>query len=294
VAWDAPGCGGSADPPAKWRLPDYADCLAGLIHALDLGRPHVGGLSWGGGLALELHRRHPQLPSSLVLASAYAGWAGSLPPEVVQERLQRVMREAELPPAQWVRGYLPGLFTDAAPAALVEEALAMMLEVRPAGMRPMVQGFAEADLRDVLPRIQVPTLLLYGDADRRRPWRWSPATCTPTFPAPGWWSSMGSSINPTWRPPTGSTPRSAAFSGQYSTELTSRLQRRRSRSLAAVRSVRSSPGRTSSARGQARGRAASASSAAGEVAPSRRRTAAARSGSVWGAACPVGGGQLEG
>jgi hypothetical protein len=168
-----------------------------------------------GGLALELHCRHPQLPSSLVLASAYAGWAGSLPPEVVQERLQRVMREAELPPAQWVRGYLPGLFTDAAPAALVEEALAMMLEVRPAGMRPMVQGFAEADLRDVLPRIQVPTLLLYGDADRRRPWRRSPATCTPTFPAPGWWSSMGSSINPTWRPPTGSTPRSAAFSGQY-------------------------------------------------------------------------------
>jgi pimeloyl-ACP methyl ester carboxylesterase len=45
----------------------------------------------------------------------------------------------------------------------------MMLEVRPAGMRPMVQGFAEADLRAVLPHIQVPTLLLYGDADQRSP-----------------------------------------------------------------------------------------------------------------------------
>jgi pimeloyl-ACP methyl ester carboxylesterase len=45
----------------------------------------------------------------------------------------------------------------------------MMLEVRPAGMRPMVQGFTEADLREVLPHIQVPTLLLYGDADRRSP-----------------------------------------------------------------------------------------------------------------------------
>lgn len=45
----------------------------------------------------------------------------------------------------------------------------MMLEVRPGGMRPMVQAFAEADLREVLPRIQVPTLLLYGDADRRSP-----------------------------------------------------------------------------------------------------------------------------
>jgi pimeloyl-ACP methyl ester carboxylesterase len=56
-----------------------------------------------------------------------------------------------------------------APAELVEEAVAIMLEVRPAGMRPMVQSFAEADLCEVLPRIRVPTLLLYGDADRRSP-----------------------------------------------------------------------------------------------------------------------------
>ncbi len=169
VAWDAPGCGGSADPPATWRLPDYADCLAGLIAALDLDRPHVGGLSWGGGLALELYRRHPNLPRSLVLASAYAGWAGSLPPDVVAERVRRVMREAELPPSQWVPGYLDGLFSDAAPPEAVEAALAIMLEARPGGMRPMAQGFAEADLRGVLPRIRVPTLLLYGDADRRSP-----------------------------------------------------------------------------------------------------------------------------
>jgi hypothetical protein len=47
------------------------------------------------------------------------------------------MREAELPPAQWVDGYLEGLFTDAAPAGVVEEALAMMQEVRAAGMRPI-------------------------------------------------------------------------------------------------------------------------------------------------------------
>jgi pimeloyl-ACP methyl ester carboxylesterase len=169
VAWDAPGCGGSADPPAAWRLPDYADCLAGLIQALELGRPHVGGLSWGGGLALELYRRHPQVPRSLVLASAYAGWAGSLPPEVVAERVERALREAELPPAEWVPGWLPGFFSDQAPAEVVEEALAMLLEVRPGGMRPMLRGFAEADLREVLPRIRVATLLLYGEADRRSP-----------------------------------------------------------------------------------------------------------------------------
>jgi pimeloyl-ACP methyl ester carboxylesterase len=140
-----------------------------FLHALDLDRPHVGGVSWGGGLALELYRRHPDLPRSLVLASAYAGWAGSLPAEVVAERLERALGEAELPPEQWVPGYLPGLFSDSVAAEVVEEALAMMLAARPAGMRPMVQGFAEADLREVLAGIQVATLLLYGDADRRSP-----------------------------------------------------------------------------------------------------------------------------
>jgi pimeloyl-ACP methyl ester carboxylesterase len=44
-----------------------------------------------------------------------------------------------------------------------------MLEVRPAGLRAMTRGFAQADLRDILPGIRVPTLLLYGDADRRSP-----------------------------------------------------------------------------------------------------------------------------
>jgi pimeloyl-ACP methyl ester carboxylesterase len=169
VAWDAPGCGGSDDPPETFRLPDYADCLAGVAAALGIGRPHVCGLSFGGGLALELYRRHPGLPRSLVLASAYAGWAGSLPPEVVRERLDQVMREAELPPERWVRGYLPGLFTEAAPRALLEEAEAIMLDARPAGMRAMALAFAEADLRDLLPGIRVPTLLLYGDVDRRSP-----------------------------------------------------------------------------------------------------------------------------
>jgi pimeloyl-ACP methyl ester carboxylesterase len=88
VAWDAPGCGESSDPdpPETFGADVYADCLAEFIEALELERPHVLGLSWGGGLALELYRRRPDLPRSLVLASAYAGWAGSLPPDEVARR----------------------------------------------------------------------------------------------------------------------------------------------------------------------------------------------------------------
>jgi pimeloyl-ACP methyl ester carboxylesterase len=171
VAWDAPGCGRSSDPaaPETFRLSDYADLLAGFIGVLGLGRPHVLGLSFGGGLALELYRRHPAVPRTLVLASAYAGWAGSLPPEEIEQRRQRALREADLPPEQWVPRYLPGLFTEAAPPELIDEAVEIMYDTRPAGMKAMISAFAEADLRDVLPLIEVPTLLLYGEADQRSP-----------------------------------------------------------------------------------------------------------------------------
>lgn len=53
MAWDGPGAGQSSDPPESFRMPDYADCLAGFIEALELERPHVGGLSFGGGLAID-------------------------------------------------------------------------------------------------------------------------------------------------------------------------------------------------------------------------------------------------
>jgi pimeloyl-ACP methyl ester carboxylesterase len=169
VAWDAPGCGQSSDPPETFRLPEYADCLAAFVDALGLGRPHVVGLSFGGGLALELYRRHPTVPLTLVLASAYAGWAGSLPPAVVEQRLQQTLREADLPPKQWAPRWIPSLFTEAAPREAIDEVLAIMSEFHPAGVRAMAHAFAEADLRDILPRVQAPTLLLYGDADQRVP-----------------------------------------------------------------------------------------------------------------------------
>lgn len=169
VAWDAPGYGGSSDPPEVFPLSDFADCLAAFVDALDLGRPHVAGVSFGGGLALELYRRHPSLPRTLVLASAYAGWAGSLPAEVVEQRLQQALRLADQTPDDLVQELIPTMFTDSAPAELVEEFALSMREFHPVGLRANSRAFAEADLRDVLPHVAVPTLLLYGDMDVRAP-----------------------------------------------------------------------------------------------------------------------------
>ena len=88
-------------------MPEYADQLAGFIEALELGSPHVLGLSWGSALALELYRRPPDIPRTLVLTAAYAGWAGSLPLDVVASRLETSLRDLALPPEAYVRTLIP-------------------------------------------------------------------------------------------------------------------------------------------------------------------------------------------
>ncbi len=170
VAWDTPGCGHSSDPPDAFRMGDYARCLAGFIDALGLERPHVLGLSFGSSLALELYRQNPRLPMTLVLAAAYAGWTGSLPADVVENRLAQTIPDLDLPADQVVARYnSPGLLSESAPAAVLAANAAIMSDFHPRGMKAMVRALAEADLRDVLPHIDVPTLLLYGDRDVRSP-----------------------------------------------------------------------------------------------------------------------------
>ena len=135
-------------------------------------RPHVVGLSFGSTLALELYRQEPSLPRSLVLAGAYAGWAGSLPADVVDQRLTETLADLDLPAELVVGKYnRPGLLSDAAPALIAAANAEIMSSFHPLGMKTMVRALAAADLRDVLPHIAVPTLLIYGARDARSPVR---------------------------------------------------------------------------------------------------------------------------
>ena len=168
VAWDAPGAGRSSDPPESFGMAGYADCLAGFIAGLGFDRPHVAGLSFGGALALALHQRHTALPRTLVLASAYAGWGGSLPADVAEQRLRQALALADMSPREFVDVLLPTMFTDTTAPDTVDAFEASALAVHPAGFRAMARASAE-DLRDALPGIEVPTLLVYGDRDTCAP-----------------------------------------------------------------------------------------------------------------------------
>ena len=168
VAWDAPGAGGSTDPPEGFGIRGYADCLAGFIGELGLGPAHVGGLSFGGAVALSLSGRHPALTRTLTLAAAYAGWFGSLPTEAAEARLREALRLSELPAEQLVATLLPTMFGPTVSPTDVECFRDALAASHPSGLRAMARAAAE-DQRDVLPRIAAPTLIVWGDGDERAP-----------------------------------------------------------------------------------------------------------------------------
>jgi pimeloyl-ACP methyl ester carboxylesterase len=169
VAWDAPGCGGSSDVPLGWTDEDWADAIAGFVEALGLDRPVICGLSLGSVLALLAVRDHPGLARGLVLAGPYAGWAGSLPPTEVERRIRDFEATVDVPPAVWAEEFLRDAFpTGAAPERLAS-ARAALLEWRPQTTAAMLEALGQLDLRSSLPRIDVPTLVVHGGADRRSP-----------------------------------------------------------------------------------------------------------------------------
>jgi pimeloyl-ACP methyl ester carboxylesterase len=168
VAWDEPGAGGSSDLPEGFGLAGFADGLAALLGALELGPAHIAGRSWGGTVALELYRRHPALVASLIMIGTYAGWKGSLPADEVRARVAGARAMLAAPRATFDPTF-PGLFAGVPPAELVALLAEVAADVRPATLAQELVIMAEADLTGLLPRIAVPTLLVWGRLDARAP-----------------------------------------------------------------------------------------------------------------------------
>jgi pimeloyl-ACP methyl ester carboxylesterase len=163
VAWDAPGCGDSSDPDPSWDLGGFARCALGLCDRLGIGAAHVAGLSFGGGLALEVYRQRPWFVQSLALLSAYAGWRGSLTPAEADARKEAV-QAAGPSTREDMRAYLGPDASD----ELADELLELEAQARPS-FGVAGRAFAEADLRPSLAAIAVPALVMAGAEDRRCP-----------------------------------------------------------------------------------------------------------------------------
>jgi pimeloyl-ACP methyl ester carboxylesterase len=58
--------------PAKWNFPQWGDDVRAFCEALEIERPIVLGISFGGMVAMSYATRHPEHPGKLVLSSTAA------------------------------------------------------------------------------------------------------------------------------------------------------------------------------------------------------------------------------
>jgi poly(3-hydroxyoctanoate) depolymerase len=76
IALDLPGCGATPATRLPWRMGGLAELVMDVLRRLGFGRADVLGLSFGGGVAQELARRHPRAVRALILAATGPGLGG--------------------------------------------------------------------------------------------------------------------------------------------------------------------------------------------------------------------------
>jgi pimeloyl-ACP methyl ester carboxylesterase len=162
VVIDFPGHGQSPAPPEPWTVSDFRDLVVLLMDRLEIPRAHVVAHSFGCRVAIKLAAEHPKRVGRMVLTGA-----AGLPPE---RTAGQKFRLGLAKTGKQVKGILG----DGGVAKWLESQwihyIASEDYAKASGpMRATVVNVVGEDLSGYLPRIQAPTLLLWGDKDRETP-----------------------------------------------------------------------------------------------------------------------------
>jgi 3-oxoadipate enol-lactonase len=170
VLLDLPGYGLARD----WPVPDSLSGFAESVHrtlALQFASPVVVvGHSFGGYVALELFRDHPEQFQAIVLTNTRSDPDGA---EAKEKRLATAKRLEDPSLALDVEGTIRGLFSPRnweAAGPLLETARIIVRNVPSRTIIGTLKAIAgRADLTPVLSTIHVPALVIWGEEDQLIP-----------------------------------------------------------------------------------------------------------------------------
>jgi 3-oxoadipate enol-lactonase len=166
VRYDHRGHGGSPMPAGPYRIEDLGRDVLHLLDRLNLERVAFGGVSLGGMVGLWLAANAPERIDRLIACGA----AARMPrPEDYAARAKLVREQGMAAIADTVIGRW---FTPAFPTRrpdVVASIKALLLATQPEGYATACEAIAAMDLREDLPRIAAPTLLIVGGEDLATP-----------------------------------------------------------------------------------------------------------------------------
>lgn len=169
VAPDLRGLG-ETPPGDVVSIEAMAEDVAALLDELNLGRVVLGGLSMGGYVAFEFFRKFPARVRALVLADTRPQGDNEEGRRAREENAQRALKEGMGP---IVESMLPKLLTAETRergGEILERVRAMMLATRPEGAAAALRAMAlRRDQTELLPSINVPTLIIVGAEDSITP-----------------------------------------------------------------------------------------------------------------------------
>jgi pimeloyl-ACP methyl ester carboxylesterase len=150
IAPDLPGFCKSTSPETLQDYDDYANCLIAFLEKLKLKKVHLIGHSIGGAIAATIAALKPSIVSSLILIDSTGIPLGSLPSVLLR-------RFPELPAQMgsmkfkaiskmWQSSFYNNLFNT---RNVIQTALLSL----------------EKDIRPILPKIESPSLILWGEND---------------------------------------------------------------------------------------------------------------------------------
>ena len=165
VRYDGRGQGSSETPKGPYTMEELGGDALAVLDALDIERAHICGISMGGMVALWLAARHPERLGRAI----YANTAAKIGTDEMWDARIEAVRSGGVGAVR--DGVLARFFSDSSRCApqVIRSISETLDSASPEGYVELCSAIRDADLRDLVASIRIPSLVVAGAHDAATP-----------------------------------------------------------------------------------------------------------------------------